>query len=187
MQRKFTSIGAGEHTWFYIFSLPVSNSLLTFPKVPGSVDWKLTEPKHVPVCLLTNTFERLLAGRWSVFWPSYLCFSLKLVNKVRCRVRLKFNVLAWLLPVLAEECSGACQPGLIFFLHQVRCAAYVVITGATTSPSVLPLFFLKMMFDIYFPQNAGFMSRFYLALFPVHSLLTPPSFCCIPVTNILFL
>lgn len=94
--------------------------------------WKLTEPKHVPVCLLTNTFERLLAGRWSVFWPSYLCFAHKLVNEVRCRLHLSFNVLAWFSPILAEECSGACQPGLIFFLHQVKCAACVGIRGATT-------------------------------------------------------
>lgn len=67
------------------------------------------------VCLLTNTFERLLAGRWSVFWPSYLCFVLKLVSEVKCRLHLNFNVLAWVLPVLAEECSSACQLGLIFF------------------------------------------------------------------------
>lgn len=187
MQRKFTSIGAGEHTWFYISSLPVCNSLLTFPKVPGSVGWKLTEPKHVPVCLLTNTFERLLAGRWSVFWPSYLCFALKLVNKVRCRVPLNFNVLAWLSPVLAEECSGACQPGLIFFPSLSLMCSLCSYKGGNHITQCSSLVFLKMMFDIYFPQNAGFMSRFYWALFPVHSLLTPPSFCCIPVTNILFL
>lgn len=97
----------------------------------------------VLVCLLTSTFERLLTGRWSVFWPSYLCFVLELVNEVKCRLHLNLNVLSWVLPVLAEECGSACQLGLIFFLHQVQCAACVGIRGATTSPSVLPLFFKR--------------------------------------------
>lgn len=142
------------------------------------------------VHLLTNTFERFLSGRWSVFWPSYLCFVLKLVNEVRCRAHLSFHVLAFgLCSCTAFTYSGwrkcwSLPSGTDFFplLSQMdsKCRHIRDVQH--------PLFFcifLMMVFDIYFPENTGVLFRFYLALFPVRFLLTLsyPSFILLHIRD----
>lgn len=93
-----------------------------------------------------------------------------------------FNVLAWLFPALTEECmNGACQPVLIFFPSSSQMCSLCRYKGCNHITQCSSLVCLKMVFDIYFPGDAGFMSRFYWALFPVHSRFIPPSFYCIPV------
>lgn len=60
--------------YFFITCFQV---LANIPSGTGRCGAEGSLNQDMPVCLLTNTFKRLLAGRWSVFWPSYLCFALK--------------------------------------------------------------------------------------------------------------